>query len=155
VGLPGHFLVLFEEADFRAYLDPYHGGQSLTEQECFDLAREATGMDLDDDSAMLTPVSKRHIVLRMLNNLRAVYFQQNKPGKAVQVLDLLIEASPDSAEEYKQRGVCRAQLGLIGPAQKDLQTYLRLAPGAMDRQQVTAELERLRKLRALQSRAAE
>jgi regulator of sirC expression with transglutaminase-like and TPR domain len=73
----------------------------------------------------------------------------------VQVLDLLIEAAPESAEEYKQRGVCRAQLGLIETAQEDLRTYLRLAPGAGDRQQVAAELQRLRKLRALQLKGSE
>lgn len=155
VGLPGHFLVHFDEPDFRAYLDPFHGGQSLTDEECFELAREATGMELADDQEMLRPVSKRHIVVRMLNNLRAVYFQRNDPSRAVQVLDLLIEAAPDSAEEYKQRGVCKAQLGMLEPAQSDLQTYLRLSPEAGDRQQVTAELERLSKLKTLQTRGSE
>lgn len=149
VGLPGHFLVMIDEPDHKAYLDPFHGGQTLTEEECYELAREATGMELTDDPSMLAPVSNRHIVVRMLNNLRAVYFQRNDPAKALQVLDLLIESAPESAEEYKQRGVCRAQLGLLEPAQDDFQMYLRLAPAAGDRQQVAAELERLRKLRSL------
>lgn len=149
VGLPGHFLVCFDESDYHAYLDPFHAGQTLSAEECFDLAREATGMDLADDESMLAPVSKRHIVIRMLNNLRAVYFQRNDPERASKVLDLLIESSPESAEEYKQRGVCRAQLGLLDAAEEDLQSYLRLAPGAGDRTQVAAELDRLRKLRAM------
>ena len=149
VGLPGHFLVMMEDSDFRVYIDPFHAGQTLTESECFDLAREATGMDLAEDSSMLAPVSNRHIVIRMLNNLRAVYFQRNDAPRAAKVLDLLIEASPESAEEYKQRGVCRAQMGQFETARADLQTYLRLAPGAADRSQVTAEIERLNKLRAM------
>jgi regulator of sirC expression with transglutaminase-like and TPR domain len=147
IGLPGHFLVMLEDSEYRAYIDPFHGGQTLTEEECFELAREATGMDLGNDPALLEPVSNRHIVLRMLNNLRAVYFQRNDAQRAAKVLDLLIEATPDSAEEYKQRGVCRAQLGLVDSAREDLQTYLRLAPEAQDRAQVLAELERLRRLR--------
>lgn len=149
VGLPGHFLVMVDEPGYRAFIDPFHQGQSLTEEECYELAREATGMDLADDEAMLAPVPNRHVALRMLNNLRAVYFQRNDPKRAEQVLDLLIEASPESAEEYKQRGVCRAQLGLLDLAQADLQTYLRLAPSAVDRPQVVAELERLKRLRTM------
>ncbi|HYO84382.1 MAG TPA: transglutaminase-like domain-containing protein, partial [Bryobacteraceae bacterium] len=152
VGLPGHFIVRYSDGDFEALLDPFHGGQVLSPEDCFTLAREATGMDLPDDPALLQPVTRRHIAIRMLNNLRAVYFQQSEPAKAVRVLDLLIEASPETAaEEYKQRGVCGAQLGRLGAAQQDLKTYLRLAPGAPDRQQVMAELERLRRLEALRA----
>jgi regulator of sirC expression with transglutaminase-like and TPR domain len=150
IGLPGHFIVACDEPDFSAYIDPYHGGTLLTVEECYEMAREATGMPLADDRSMLQPVSPRHIAIRMLNNLRAVYLRRHDPGKAVRVLDLLIEAAPGSAEEYKQRGVCLAQLDRFAEASDDLRSYLRLAPDATDRWQVTAELERLRRLIALQ-----
>lgn len=146
IGLPGHFLVMYDEPDFKAYLDPFHGGQMLSADECFSLAREATGLDLADDADMLQPVSKRHILVRMLNNLRAVYFRQSNTPRAVNILDLLIEASPDSAEEYKQRGVCLAQLQRFEDARADLELYLTLSPGASDRMQVSAELQRIKRV---------
>jgi regulator of sirC expression with transglutaminase-like and TPR domain len=150
VGLPGHFIVACDEPDFSAFLDPFHGGTLLTADECYELAREATGMPLPEDRSMLQPVSSRHIAIRMLNNLRSVYLRRRESPKAVRVLDLLIEAVPDSAEEYKQRGVCLAQLERYAEASDDLRNYLRLSPDASDRWQVTAELERLRRIIALQ-----
>ncbi len=150
VGLPGHFIVACDEPDFHALIDPFHGGTLLTAEECYELAREATGMPLAADRSMLQPVSSRHIAIRMLNNLRSVYLRRREPAKTVRVLDLLIEAAPESAEEYKQRGVCLAQLDRFTEASEDFRTYLRLAPDASDRWQVTAELERLRRIIALQ-----
>lgn len=150
IGLPGHFIVGCDEPDFQSYIDPFHRGSILSESECFDLAREATALPLTDDPTMLLPVSSRLIVIRMLNNLRAIYLQRQQPAKAIAVLDLLIEAVPESAEEYKQRGVCLAQVRRFSEAAKDLNTYLRLSPEASDKQQVAAELHRLRKIIALQ-----
>ena len=150
IGLPGHFLVGVDEADLHAYVDPFHAGRLLAAPECFELAREATGMALEDNPEMLKPVSHRLIAIRMLNNLRAIYFRRRDPARAVQVLDLLIEAMPESPDEYKQRGVCLAQVDRFTEAKQDFETYLRLAPEAVDRQQVALELDRLRRMIALQ-----
>jgi regulator of sirC expression with transglutaminase-like and TPR domain len=149
IGLPGHFMVQYEGPDFQALIDPFHAGQLRTEEECFEMAREATGMPLRDDPSLIEPVSNRHIAIRMLNNLRAIYFQRQQPGKAMKVLNLLIESEPESAEEYKQRAVCRAQLEQFEEARGDLETYLRLAPNAPDKEQVIAEMVRIRKLALL------
>jgi regulator of sirC expression with transglutaminase-like and TPR domain len=150
IGLPGHFLVGVDEADLHAYVDPFHAGRLLTAPECFELAREATGMALEDNPDMLEPVSHRLIVIRMLNNLRAIYFRRRDPERAVQVLDLLIEAIPESPDEYKQRAICLAQVDRFIDAKHDFETYLRLAPEAVDRQQVALELDRIRRMIALQ-----
>ena len=48
--------------------------------------------------------------MRMINNLRGIYFSQRSFEKAQEILNLLIEANPDSAEEYKQRGLVRLQM---------------------------------------------
>lgn len=150
IGLPGHFLVRFDADGFESFIDPFNEGRVLPEDECFALARDATGMPLQDDSAMLRPVSNRVIAIRMLNNLRSVYFRRRQPARAVQVLDLLIDAAPESADEYKQRGICLAQVDRFTEARSDLETYLRLSPEAADRAQVSLELSRIRRMIALQ-----
>ena len=149
IGLPGHFVVQYDGRDFQALIDPFHGGQLRTEEECFEMAREATGMPLADDPSLIQPVSKRHIAIRMLNNLRAIYFQRQQPERAIRVLNLLIEADPTSAEEYKQRAICLSQSDRFDEARSDLELYLRLAPNAKDREQVIAEMVRIRKLALL------
>jgi regulator of sirC expression with transglutaminase-like and TPR domain len=145
IGLPGHFIVQYEDNDVTAFVDPFHSGRLLFDSECFDLAMEITGLDISSDPGVLKPVSKRHIVIRMLNNLRSVYFQRQEPLKAIEVLSLLIEADPGSPEEYKQRAVCLAQAQRFSQAQADLEMYLRLSPDAPDREPVSQQIQRITK----------
>jgi regulator of sirC expression with transglutaminase-like and TPR domain len=102
-----------------------------------------TGVDVSQNPEVLQPVSKRHIMIRMLNNLRAAYFRKQDASKAIQVLDLLIDALPDSAEEYKQRGFCHAQKNQLSAARRDLHAYLRLSPQAPDREQIEHQISRI------------
>ena len=126
IGLPGHFIVQYEDEHVTAFIDPFHAGRLMFETECFDLAREITGLDISADAGVLRPVGKRQILIRMLNNLRSVYFQRQEPLKAIEVLSLLIDADPGSPDEYKQRGVCLAQAQRFKQARADLEMYLRL-----------------------------
>jgi regulator of sirC expression with transglutaminase-like and TPR domain len=149
VALPGHFVVEFDEPDFNAYVDPFHGGRVLSAEECFELAREATGVELEDDPDLLSRASKWQIAIRMLNNLRTIYYRQQAFEKAIRILDLMIEAMPEVAEEYKQRGACKIQLQRFTEARADLAKYLKLAPDAPDAELVATEVARLDKLIAL------
>jgi regulator of sirC expression with transglutaminase-like and TPR domain len=144
IGLPGHFVVQYYDDEFTAFIDPFNGGRILFDVECLGLAKEVTGVDVSRNPDVLRPVSKRHIVIRMLNNLRAAYFRRQNPSKAIHVLDLLIEGMPDSPEEYKQRGICLAQQQQFKAASRDLNAYLRLAPDAPDRAQIEAQLARIK-----------
>lgn len=148
IGLPGHFVVQYADPRFSAYIDVFDGGRLLTAEGCRDLSRRVSGVDIYRNPAHLQPVSPSQVLLRMLNNLRAIYFQRRAYHKALAVLDLLIVALPGSPEEYRQRGVLRAEVAQFAGAREDLETYLRLAPASKDR----AEVERL--LARLQSRQA-
>jgi regulator of sirC expression with transglutaminase-like and TPR domain len=151
IGLPGHFIVQYEDEHVTAFIDPFHAGRLMSDTECFELAQEITGLDVSADPTVLKPVSKRQILLRMLNNLRSVYFQRREPLRAIEVLGLLIEADPGSPEEYKQRGVCLAQVQRFEEARQSLESYLRLSPEAPDRDPVSQQIERInRYLAALQ-----
>ena len=143
IGLPGHFIVQYDDPQISAFIDPFHAGRLMFETECFDLAREITGLDISKDQNILRPVTKRQILVRMLNNLRSVYFQRQEPLKAIEVLSLLIEADPGSPDEYKQRGVCLAQVQRFKQARTDLEMYLRLSPDAPDRDPVSQQIRRI------------
>jgi regulator of sirC expression with transglutaminase-like and TPR domain len=140
IGLPGHFLVQYDDGEFSAYVDPFNGGELLFETECFELARRVTGMHFDDDPQLLQPATNRQIVLRMLNNLRTAYLMREDAAKLLRVLDLLIQAEPDSPDEYRQRGLVRGRMQLYQPARADLLEYLRLAPSAPDRNEVLTQI---------------
>jgi regulator of sirC expression with transglutaminase-like and TPR domain len=145
IGLPGHFLAQYADREYATFIDTFHGGTLLSSGDCRELAQRIAGVDVQTQPDLLKPVTKRHILLRMLNNLRAVYLRRQNYPKAVRVLDLLLQAAPNSREEYRQRGVLQLQLRQFRAARHDLAQYLRLAPEAEDRAEIEAHLRQIDK----------
>ena len=139
IGLPGHFVVEYDDGLYSTYIDPFHGGVLLDAAACNELA--GTG----ENPAVLARVNNRQIVARMINNLRGIYFSRGAHRKTLQILNLLIESDPDSAEEYKQRGITHIQMEQTRPATADFERYLQLAPDAPDRPQVEKQLIALKR----------
>jgi regulator of sirC expression with transglutaminase-like and TPR domain len=140
VGLPGHFIVAYADAEARYWIDPFHNGRILSFADLCSLAKETAGVDLRSNPAVLAPVSKRQILVRMLSNLKAIYIRGEAFDKARQVLDLLIEAMPEYAEEYRHRGLVHLRQLNHRAAKADLETYLRLEPNTPEREQVEQQL---------------
>jgi regulator of sirC expression with transglutaminase-like and TPR domain len=140
VGLPGHFIVAYEDSESRYWIDPFHSGQILSFGDLCTLAKDAVGTDLRLNPAVLTPVTKRQILVRMLSNLKAIYMRGEAFDKARQVLDLLIDAMPDYAEEYRHRGLVHLRQLKHKAAKADFETYLRLQPDSPEREQVEKQL---------------
>lgn len=138
VGLPGHFIVRYDDFNYAAWIDPFHGGTVLTLEDCCRLAQ------VDEiEIKALNAVDNRHVATRMLNNLRGIYFAQKNAEKALEVLDLLIAAAPDSADEHKQRGVALLQQQRTREAMGAFQRYLELAPDAPDREGVEEHIRNI------------
>jgi regulator of sirC expression with transglutaminase-like and TPR domain len=145
IGLPGHFVVSYNDGCYQAYIDPFHQGRILDESGCRELVQAAAGVDLSGRPEWLAPVSHRQILQRMINNLRAVYFSRRAHVKALGILDLLLEAYPQAAEEYKQRGMVHLQLNRLGAARNDFESYLALRPEAADRDEIRKQLSLLQR----------
>ncbi len=148
VGLPGHFLVRYDDAGYSVFLDPFHAGRTLSAADCHELARSLAGADTTADPAALAPVSTRYILVRMLNNLKGIYVRQKSWDKALPVLNLLLHAMPDNAGDRRTRGVVHVHLRRFRDARADLTRYLDLLPGAEDREAVSAELKKIHRLLA-------
>lgn len=140
IGLPGHFVARYDDGVFATFIDAFHGGRLLDVNDCFEMASNVTGEALPKDPGMLAPVSKAHVVGRMLNNLRGIYFQSRAYAKAARVLDVMLDAFPDSAAEYRQRAILRLRMNHLKGAREDLERYLDLAPDAPDKEDVQKQL---------------
>ena len=138
VGLPGHFIVRYDDPEYSALIDPFHGGAILDKAQCCELAQVESL-----DHGMLDPVDRRHIAMRMINNLRGIYLGRREPAKALQVLDLLIEAVPESADEHKQRAVALLQQHRMREALGAFKRYLELSPEAPDRERVDEQIHNI------------
>jgi regulator of sirC expression with transglutaminase-like and TPR domain len=148
VSLPGHFIVVYDDRDSRYWIDPFHRGRILTFDDCLELARETTGVDLRLRPSMLGPVSGRQILTRMLANLKSIYLKGNALDKARQVIDLLVLAHPEDPEEYRLRGLIHLQQLNHRAAKADLETFLRLTPQGSDRAQVEQQLLQIERWKA-------
>jgi regulator of sirC expression with transglutaminase-like and TPR domain len=148
IGLPGHFLVEFHTGLFSVYVDVFHQGRILSKAECEEMAQRVAGVALPPDSAVFQPATRRQIVLRMLNNLRAIYFERRIWPKALQVLDWLLVADPESASEYRQRAVIQLEMKNFRAARRDLERYLGFAGETEDRALVEAQILRLKRMEA-------
>jgi regulator of sirC expression with transglutaminase-like and TPR domain len=138
VGLPRHFVVRYDDRSYSALMDPFDGGRLLTMSDCCRLAQ------VDElDLSWLQSVDKRFVALRMINNMRGIYFMRKESAKALRILDLLIEAEPGSADEHKQRAVVLLQSDRMQEAMSAFQRYLELDPKASDREQVEEQIHNI------------
>jgi regulator of sirC expression with transglutaminase-like and TPR domain len=145
VGFPGHFLVKYVLSDREILIDPFHRGAILTEADCRRRLQEMTDGSLELRAEHLRSVTKRQILARILANLKHIYLRARNFPKALRVIDLLVVASPDDAAEVRDRGLLLAQTGRPGPAARDLERYLTMAPKAEDGDAIKEHLEAVRR----------
>jgi regulator of sirC expression with transglutaminase-like and TPR domain len=136
IGLPGHFVVQYNDGQYSTFIDPFHGGELLSADQCYDRAQMAIG-----DPRVLAPVDNRQILFRMINNLRGIYFSRRKYAKALQVMDLLIDISPRLGDLRKQRAQLYLQMQEMRKARADLEEYLRMSPEAEDKEAIEDQLK--------------
>jgi len=145
IGLPRHFVLEFNDGNFSAYIDPFHGGRTITVSECFALA----GTQIADPS-LLQRVSKKQILMRMLQNMHGAYVRAGDFPHAVATLDLMLVGAPETAIWYKRRGVLSLELKRFQAARSDLLKYLEMQPDAQDRPEILRQLQAIH-LRLAQS----
>jgi len=132
VGFPGHFLVRYVGKEGEIVIDPFHQGEVRSIQELKDMLDEMYRGRITFQPEFLSPVSKKQILRRMLNNLKGIYLDQGDLIKGLSVVDRLVILEPDSAEEIRDRGLLYLKLECFSQALEDLEAYLRLAPNADD-----------------------
>jgi len=150
VGMPGHFLVKHYDAEDREVLiDPYDQGRVLTVRDC---QRRLDGIyrgELPLEPGMLSSISRRQMLTRMLTNLKAAYLAARNFRKALPIVDLLLAIYPRSPEDVKQRALLRQSLGQVRGAVDDLETFLKMSPEASDADEIRGLALSLRRRMAL------
>lgn len=134
VGLPGHFVVGVHLPDSDPlYIDLFHSGRLLTEGECYALARKpgdrAGGPGMDD---LFKPMEVRTILLRMLNNLRAVYLSGSQIEMGIRVIQHQHLLDPDNRTYLRDLGILTFQLKRWHESRSHLDSYVSGALSAED-----------------------
>ena len=132
VALPGHFLVKHAGAEEEIYIDPFHEGAILSVEECEERVWEATGRSDLFSPHHLAATTRRQVLLRLLQNLKALYVGREDYRRALGVIELSLTISPWDLDQVRDRGLVCYHLGRFGQALADLETYLRFCADAPD-----------------------
>lgn len=144
IGLPAHFIAGFQSDRCRVLLDPFNGGAILTPEGCQDVVSRVLGRPVELGEEHFAPVTKRQFLIRMLNNLKAIYFKQEAWEKALGISERLLLLDPDNHCETRDRGLVLVNLGELQRAALDWETYLRKSPESPDADSVRSRLRRVR-----------
>ena len=149
VGLPGHFLVNYDDGDTLLFVDPFYGGEILDRPSCIERAFSVLGKPVSVEDIDFGAVTERAVIQRMLGNLRGIYTSGEQYRKAARILYLLSALDPTDAELHKQRALMHYQIRDLPRARRDFEQYLALSPEASDIDEVKKYVAGLQALQAM------
>lgn len=132
VGFPGHFIVKYSGPEGEILIDPFNEGRTLSHKECQDILDRVYNGGVEFQRYMLELSTKKQILVRMLNNLKNIYWSSKNYLKALSIVEFILLITPDSVTEIRDRGMIYYQLECFSQALLDLEKYLRIYPEAPD-----------------------
>jgi regulator of sirC expression with transglutaminase-like and TPR domain len=144
IGLPGHFVARVTYGSRTLYVDPYHLGQVISEDDCRQLVARTTGRPSLFRRGLLEGADGRAMLTRLLLNLKYIYVKTEDYVRALAAVERLLLIAPDDSTEIRDRGFLHAHLGRPGAAVSDLESYLALTPDARDAESVRGRVAWLR-----------
>ncbi|HVN63823.1 MAG TPA: tetratricopeptide repeat protein [Candidatus Binataceae bacterium] len=128
VSFPTHFLVKAVDERGELIVDPFAGGKILSLDEIRARLTQVYGQPVDIHPSMLKAVGGRHILARMLRNLKGIYAGASDWTRALAALDRILLLDPRAIEELAERGALYERLECFKAALDDYQSFLSQAP---------------------------
>lgn len=128
VGLPGHFLAGLEIDGKTTLIDPFAGGRIMTVDEARQRMVEIAGPDVEWCDELIQPVSHRHWLTRMLQNLLHVFGAAGHYADVAAVLEMEMLLWPQQDRLQRDLALVLARVGLTQPASLWLDSYLKNNP---------------------------
>ncbi|MGF1570937.1 MAG: SirB1 family protein [Nodosilinea sp.] len=147
IGVPGHFLIRPTVAGMDMFVDPFHGGDILFEQDCKDRFRQMFGESARLEAHHLEPITPTAFLARLLSNLKLIYIQKRDVPKALDAINRILLIYPESVSERRDRGLIHYQQGALADARWDLERYLYEKPDAADAFEIRRVIEQIERLR--------
>lgn len=151
VGMPGHFIVKCLHQGLEIFIDPFHQGEILLEEECRKRLQQIYGNDFQFRRSFLDSVGKRQILGRMLTNLKGIYLNRKEFRKALSTIEKILLVNPDAAFEIRDRATVHYKLNNLSAALADWARYLELQPEATDSEEIKNNLNIIGQLIALRN----
>lgn len=141
IGLPGHFVLRAGPVEDELYVDPYNGGRLLTMSDCEAIVGNMFGGRVKLQGEHLKPYTKKGVLIRILANLKQIYFSSQEYQKAIAAADLVQTVDPSLVGNLRERASMYYAAGEYEMAIGDLESYLTLAPEAQDADDAKRQIE--------------
>ncbi len=128
VSFPAHFLVKAVDERGELIIDPFNGGTILDLEELSARIAQVYGQPRQLDPAMLRAVGGRHILARMLRNLKNIYLTAGDWNRTLAALDRILMLDTHATEELLERAGLYERLECFKAALDDYQGFLSQAP---------------------------
>ena len=132
VGMPGHFLIRPQFEEVGIFVDAFHRGEILFEQDCRDRLAKIYQQSVQLQANFVEPVSSRRFLTRMLTNLKMIYLNRQELQKALATVERILLLFPDAPMELRDRGLLYFQMGRWAESSQDFNIYLAMLPNAED-----------------------
>lgn len=116
VAAPSHFLTQLQTDKEVLYVDAFRKGHIMTDRECVQWLHELTELPQAEIWPTLKPTNERKIIVRMLNNLKALFGSNDQWGSAWKVQRRLALLSPGSYREKRDLAILSLRAGRGGEA---------------------------------------
>lgn len=128
VAAPAHFLCRLDAPGGPLFLDAFSSGRVMPVGECTDWLGQLCDIDPSQVSSMLEPAPPRLIILRMLNNLKALFLDRQTWRPALPVQQRLSLLEPTSYAQRRDLALVTLKAGHPDQALGMLQSCLKTAP---------------------------
>jgi regulator of sirC expression with transglutaminase-like and TPR domain len=123
IGFPAHFMLRYQHEEGDWLLDPFYGEllpAAAAEEYLTRILRQRIDLQYPLDMYRVTTHS---LILRLLNNLRAVYLATDAFDQATEVLNFMVMVAPEEETLWRERGLLRYHTGHFLGAESDLRHF--------------------------------
>ena len=128
VAAPMHFLTRLETIEGPLFVDAFHQGDVLSYDECCTWLESLSGLDFDQIESSLEPAHPREIVIRMLNNLKALQVKQEQWNQVWHVQRRLAALHPGAYDHRRDLALIALKSNHPGQAIDLLEGCLKSCP---------------------------
>ena len=139
VNFPAHFLVkyILDDGDVEIIIDPFNGGRIMDDYSLKALLQQFYPHEnIPLTRGFVEKATVGQVIIRMLNNLKASYYESLDLDKAEIANEMIISIDQDNTGAIRDKGMILLKRGKPIEAVKMLNLYLELDPEAEDADEV-------------------
>ncbi len=139
VNFPAHFLVkyILDDGDVEIIIDPFNGGRIMDDYSLKALLQQFYPHEnIPLTRGFVEKATVGQVIIRMLNNLKASYYESLDLDKAEIANEMIISIDQDNPGAIRDKGMILLKRGKPIEAVKILNLYLELDPEAEDADEV-------------------